>query len=356
MDVMQVSVLCVQKQSLVARLWTTLAGPVTLALFVVAATLLAFRRHDAFVTQVYDLGYYTQVIWNTAQGRLFATSLNQPTFLIDHFSPLLAIFAPLFWIAPDPRTLFVVEMLALSTAIIPACLILRERYSLLAPLLVLAFVFNPLLHDLATDEFHEIILTVPLLAVAIYALLKEHYRVLVVALLLTLLVREDMGIYLASFGLYIIVFRRGRASLGLFLIAIGIVWLPVISNVIVPLLAAGDYRHGNTLVELINAVIDSARNLAASPQQTLRAMAKSEQFRGLVHVLRPLMGIPLLAAGEQLLWAPALFVLLASPDLCVSALGHWYAAPLLPLLWTSPTSFPTQRSHRSLRATCASCS
>ena len=339
---MQVPLIQVRGQSLATRLWTNLAGPGMLGMFAVIATLLAFRRHDAFVTQVYDLGYYTQVIWNTAQGRLFATSLKPPTFLIDHFSPLLSVLAPLFWIAPDARTLFVVEMLALSTAIVPAYLLLREHYPVLAPLLVLAFAFNPLLHDLATDEFHEIFLAVPLLSVATYALLRERYRVMVVALLLMLLVREDMGIYLASFGLYLIILRRRQALTGLFLMAAGVIWLPAISNLVLPLLAAGDYRHGNTLAQFIQAALDSVRNLVASPQPTIKAIVKSDQFEALVHLLRPFMGIPLLAAGEQLLWLPALLVLLASPDAYVSSLNHWYAALLLPLLWTSTAQIFTR--------------
>src|SRR5512137_2205281 len=115
-------------RDILARAWTVGAGPLFLVLFVAAAILLAFRRHEAFVTQVFDLGYYTQVVWNTAHGRLFATSLKPPTFLIDHFSPLLAILAPLFWIAPDGRTLFVVQMLCLSSAIVPAYVILRRRH------------------------------------------------------------------------------------------------------------------------------------------------------------------------------------------------------------------------------------
>ena len=136
------------------RLWVNLAGPILLLAFIVVAVYLAFLRHQTFVTQVFDLGYYTQIVWNTAQGRLFATTLKPPTFLTDHFSPLLALVAPLFWLAPDARTLIVVEMALLAMAVLPAYLILRQSSPRLAPLLVLAFVLNPQLHQLAVEDFH----------------------------------------------------------------------------------------------------------------------------------------------------------------------------------------------------------
>ena len=178
--------------------WRVWAGPLVLLVFIVLAGWLALSRHATFHTHVFDLGYYAQVIWNTGHGRWFATSLKPPTFLGDHFSPLLAILAPLFWITTDASVLLIVEIIALSMAIIPGYLILRQRHVVLAPLLVLGFVLNPALHTLALQEFHEIMLAIPLLSLAMYALYLRKMPLFYVALALTLLVREDMAIICGS--------------------------------------------------------------------------------------------------------------------------------------------------------------
>ena len=51
---------------------------------------------------LYDLGILHQVLWNTAHGRPFASSVSHMSYLGDHFSPTFALLAPLEWL---PRSL-----------------------------------------------------------------------------------------------------------------------------------------------------------------------------------------------------------------------------------------------------------
>jgi len=119
----------------------------------------------------------------------------------DHFSPILLLLAPLFWISPTSYPLQVAKIIALGTPILPLYWLLRHKHPTLAPLMVLAYALNPLLHQTALEEFHEIMLAAPLLGLAGYAARRENVRLLLLSLGL-LLVREDMGVYVALFGLY----------------------------------------------------------------------------------------------------------------------------------------------------------
>lgn len=120
--------------------WETWVGPVLITAWLAAAIALMVLRYATFWTSTFDQALYTNVIWNTALGRLFVTQLKPPSiFLGDHFAPLLALLAPIFWVFPDGRVLQVTKAVALGMSIIPAYGLLRTRYPRLAPLLVVCF-------------------------------------------------------------------------------------------------------------------------------------------------------------------------------------------------------------------------
>ena len=62
---------------------------------------LSSLRHEAFITGRFDLGNMVQAVWSTAHGDpLRMTSLHgdQISRLAAHVDPILALFAPLWWI------------------------------------------------------------------------------------------------------------------------------------------------------------------------------------------------------------------------------------------------------------------
>src|SRR5438034_5815385 len=76
-----------------------------------------------------DLAIYDQVVWNTAHGRLFASTLieHADNLLGDHFSPVVAIFAPVYWLAPSANVLLLGQAVALGLAVLPLYAFARCR-------------------------------------------------------------------------------------------------------------------------------------------------------------------------------------------------------------------------------------
>lgn len=315
--------------------WISWLGPVLILSFLGVSIVSALVRHASFQTNLLDLGYYTQVIWNTAHGRWFVTSLKPPTFLGDHFSPILLLLAPLFWLAPDARTLLVIEAIALATAAFPAYLLLRTRYPVLAPIVVLAFSLNPLVHQTANHEFHEIMLAVPTLALSVYALVTRRDRLLWLGLALTLLIREDMAVYVASFGLYLVVCRADRRWQGVAVLMVSVVWLLALTEWIIPALGSGVYRHTGPFAQFGDSTREILLGVMQNPGRLLKPIVAACGNGTLLFLFLPVAGLAWLAPGEELLWIPGLLVLLMSDDLSVSRLLSWHAAPLIPLLWAS---------------------
>lgn len=323
----------VSRQGLI-RVWTDWAAPIMIVGFIIIAIFLAFRQHAAFRTNLYDLGSYAHLVWNISHGRFFETSLGPANYLTNHFSLLLVIVAPLFYIWSDPRMLMAVQQIVLTCSIIPAYLILRKPYPRLAPALVLIFVCSPLLHQTAAAEFHGIMLAVPFLSWALYALYTRRTWSLVIPLALALLAREDVGIYVASFGLFLLLFRKGQRLLGAGLIALGGLWLIAIINWVMPALGQA-YRHFKVFSALGGSMPEIAGNVLKDPGRIIGIMVTTSKLKALLGLLAPLAGLPLLALDYTVLWLPITGVYLISNATGSGLLNSWRVAPLLPLLWGS---------------------
>ena len=73
---------------------------------------LAVLQHRAFWTGRFDVGNLVQAVWSTAHGDfLSVTGLtgNQISRLGAHFDPIVAAFAPLWWLWPDASLLLVCQ-------------------------------------------------------------------------------------------------------------------------------------------------------------------------------------------------------------------------------------------------------
>jgi len=79
---------------------------------------LSVLRHRAYTTGRYDLGNMVQAVWNTAHGHFLQMTSGdgvQISRLAAHFDPILAAFAPLWWIWPSAEMLLVVQAVVVAS-------------------------------------------------------------------------------------------------------------------------------------------------------------------------------------------------------------------------------------------------
>src|SRR5487761_2644618 len=93
---------------------------------------LSMLKHATYHSSLIDLGIFDQVIWNTAHGRWFWDTLDpyvqlNHDFLGQHFSPGLALLAPLYWFAPSVNTLLAAQTLALALGAVPIFVLAARR-------------------------------------------------------------------------------------------------------------------------------------------------------------------------------------------------------------------------------------
>jgi uncharacterized membrane protein len=97
--------------------------------YVVLFTLAAWYKYATY-QMGFDLGVHEQVLWNTAHGRVAATSAFADTESYLGIDIILTelLLAPLYALAPSVYTMLLVQTLALALGAVPVFLIVRDRF------------------------------------------------------------------------------------------------------------------------------------------------------------------------------------------------------------------------------------
>lgn len=230
---------------------------------VIAAILFAgyaavsLRRHHLLLTSGYDLGIFEQSVRSWANGQWPTSRLKGVAYPVlgDHFSPIVAVLAPVYRLFPSPITLLVAQAALLALGVVPLHRFARERMGA-GTAAVVAFTYAGSLGllDALTFDFHEIAFAIPLLSCALVACAAERSRAALLWALPVLLVKEDLGITIAALALLIAVRDRRARGLGLGVAAFALSWTVIVMIVVIPAVNPGRrnaYTHQLT-TELFN--------------------------------------------------------------------------------------------------------
>jgi uncharacterized membrane protein len=219
-----------------------LAGLAALTILVAAVyTVFALERYDTFRTGSYDLVIFDQAVRSYAHfqpGISIIKGVHNgfgPHFSVlgDHWSPILAVLAPLYWIHNGPQTLLAAQSVLFALAIPPIWLFTRRAFGggrravLAAYLVAVVYALSWPIASAMDFGFHEVAFAPVLTAVALERLQAGRLRPALLALAALLLVKEDMGFFIAGIGLYLLAARPRQVPrqrlVALVLIAVGIV-------------------------------------------------------------------------------------------------------------------------------------
>jgi uncharacterized membrane protein len=313
-------------------------GAVALLVFALLGGLTVYR-HDSFRSHALDLGYLDQVAWNTIHGEPFASTIKTGTlssYFAGHFSPAIAVAGAMFWLWDDTRTILLLQAGALVLSGLPIYALFRDYGKWLAMAVLLAFFLNPWLHRANLQDFHTMLLATPLISLAVFGVLRQRYPLAVISLLATLLVKEDMGLVVALFGLYLLVFVRGRAwPWGLVLLVVGPAWLGATTLLLIPSFAPdGEYRIlTHRYAFLGGGPTEAIQTLLRDPLILAKQVFRQEKVLALIQFLASMGFLPLLGGGLILVALPLIWYLQLSDDRALAVLWQWHAATYLPVFF-----------------------
>ncbi|MFD7593443.1 DUF2079 domain-containing protein [Kitasatospora sp. NPDC059812] len=173
----------------------------------------------------FDLGIFDQGVRGYAHFGLPVSSLKSyhhefpPGFSLlgDHFSPILALLAPLYWIWDDPRSLIIGQALLFAAGvplirrITSHCFAAAEPRTArrVADLAGLVYALGWPLLVASRVGFHEVAFAVPLTLLMLERGLARKFGTVVLAAVLLCCTKEDLGLMVGAYGLVLLLRARG---------------------------------------------------------------------------------------------------------------------------------------------------
>ena len=259
-----------------------------------AYSVFALLRFYTFQTASYDLVIFDQAVRAYAHFRPGISVIKGvhngfgPNFSIlgDHWSPILAALAPLYWIFNTPEILLVAQAVLFALAIPPLWLFARRafgggglggggRATAAAYLVCGAYALSWPIASAVGFDFHEVAFAPVLIAVALERLAAGRLRTALIALAALLLVKEDMGFLVAGIGIYLAVARprvvKRQLLVAVALVVVGLADSVLATYVLIPAFGGrSDYYWAYQA--LGNNVPQAAVHLITHPVSSLRLL------------------------------------------------------------------------------------
>ena len=192
---------------------------------------IGFEQFHQFQLGGYDLVIFDQGVRNYAHFNLpvsvfkdvqdaaqVAPGYPHPfSILGDHFSPILALLAPLYWIWNNPQVLLVAEA-ALFALAVPSVWVFTRRAlmricaprqaTIAAYFVAAAFGIGWALQEASAVGFHEVAFFVPLSAMMLERFQAGRLKHMIWLAVALLFVKEDAGYVVSAFGVLLLLTRQ----------------------------------------------------------------------------------------------------------------------------------------------------
>ncbi|MET9936284.1 DUF2079 domain-containing protein, partial [Streptomyces sp. NPDC006324] len=244
--------------------------------------LYSWVQYAYFRTPSWDLGIFGQSVRAYAEFRAPVVDIKGPGFPIlgDHFSPVTALLAPLYWVWPSPVALLFAQgaLFAASSVVVgrTAQQVLGSRAVGLG--LAVAYGLSWGLQEAVRSDFHEIAFAVPLLALTCRALILGRWTAAAAWAIPLILVKEDMGLTVAMVGA--VLFLKGSRRLGAALAAFGVSAFALTVLVLIPAASSlGQYDYWSKIERTGEGADTSFGQVVAD------ALASGERWEMVLHLL-----------------------------------------------------------------------
>lgn len=305
------------------------AQAAVLALLYAAVGLL---RHATFRSTGFDLGIFDQAIWHFGRLEAPGSSLKDlPSLFGDHFSPILALLAPLGACGCGPAPLIVAQALLVAASVVPVVLFARRRAGPGGALLLgVGYGLFCGIQSAVAFDFHEVAFAPLLIAWAALFTDREQWRRAVACVLALLLVKEDLAFLVVAYALWFGLQRRPREAL-VCLVA-GALWYAAATRLWIPHFADGRPFSYWSYDQVGRTPGEALRNAITRPLETARIFfSPAEKTRTLAVLFGAFGFLPLLSI-DIVLAAPLLAERMFSDNAKYWTLQDHYSLAIAPVL------------------------
>lgn len=221
-----------------------------------AYSALSIIRHETFRSTGFDLALFEQVIGH--YGRLEAPSSaikGLDSIFKDHVSPVMALLGPWYAIWHSAASLLVAQAALVAASAIPVFLYAKPRLGR-SPALMLAgaYLLFGGVQEAVWIDVHEVAFAPLLIGTAVVLGDRGRWGWSFAAAVALLAVKEDLSFLVAAIGVWYLL--RGQLRLGAAAIAVGIGWILLVTEVLVPGYTYWRYSEfGATFPEAVRSIV-----------------------------------------------------------------------------------------------------
>lgn len=220
---------------------------------------LSIRVYDGYGSPGFDMGVFDQGIWLLSRFHAPFVTITGRDLFGDHTSFVLLLMVPVYWVWPHVQALLVLQTALLAGAAIPVYMFARRvvASTWIATAVAASYLLNPALQNGNLEQFHPEAFLVPGIAVAVYAAFEWKPRLLLAAVVVCLLVKEDAALMVIPLGAWIWFRRDDRWGAAIMVGALG--WMAFAFEVVIRSLLGTDSFYAGRLP------FGGATGLLASP-------------------------------------------------------------------------------------------
>ncbi|MCA6594915.1 MAG: DUF2079 domain-containing protein [Pseudanabaena sp. M046S1SP1A06QC] len=310
-------------------------------IIVVVSTLVLFffssLRHSLFQSGAWDLGIFDQGVYLISQGLLPLSSFTDFHILADHAAFILYPLSIFYKIYPDIHWLLLIQAVALASGAIPVYkLALQQGVSNnQGYLLCLIYVLSPLIFNANLFDFHPDVVSVPFFLWAVLLARTGKALLFFLALVMILSCKAVFSITVTAMGIWLVLFEK-KKLMGLIAILVGIVWLIVATQLVIPLIggeSASTVRHIARYASLGNSYSEIFMNVFLKPNLFINKIFSIDSFVYLLLLFTPFIWfLKNTNLSPLLVVIPTIAMSILSDDPAQRYLANQYPLPVLPFL------------------------
>ncbi len=332
---------------------------VCIMVYTVIFSYFTILRHYSFDSGAWDLGTYEQMLWNTINsGKLFWTAPDpiNPTgfFFGTHFSPILFIILPIYFLYQATETLLVLQSFVIALGALPLYWLARDELkSKIGGLVIaLAYLLYAPLHGVNWFDFHTQAFIPLFFNLAFYYFTKKKWIKYFICVIFVLSVNEVMPLMIIAMGIYGLWKRRKyitdhlskRKSLleeKTFFIApitivLGFVWFIIARKIIshynsdLPFTMWSDF--GTDILSIINGMLSNIPHTL----DVIFARYAVDKFFYIVELFLPLLFLSFLDLPSLFIALPWIGLsFLSNINPYITPVGYQYPAQILTIIFVS---------------------
>lgn len=200
----------------------------------VAYSALSIIRHETFRSTGFDLALFEQLIGHYSRLEAPASAIKGlDSIFKDHVSPVMALLGPWYAIWQSAACLLVAQAALVAASAIAVFLYARPRVGRNSALMLTgAYLLFGGVQEAVWVDLHEVAFAPLLIGAAVVLGDRGRWGWSFAAAVALLAVKEDMSFLVAAIGVWYLL--RGQRRLGVAAIAVGIGWILLVTEVLVP--------------------------------------------------------------------------------------------------------------------------